>query len=141
MNKIKLLSIIFATLTLGIVAFLLSKQFIKEPSFDKVLNQAAKSINKNCPVMLDKHTKLKKAVALPNKVFQYNHQLISLEKNSIELNSFDSIMKNNLLKYVVSTPDMSVFRENHVTLLYNYVDKHNKFISKILIKPSDYIKN
>jgi len=68
-------------LAIGAIAFVLIQQlFFKAPSFDKVMMKAASELNKTCPIMVDKETRLDNAVSLPGQIFQYNYTLVNMGK-------------------------------------------------------------
>ncbi|GBL36100.1 hypothetical protein EMGBS15_16950 [Filimonas sp.] len=47
------------------------------PLVDAELVAAAKELNKSCPMMIDKETRLESAEALPNNEFKYNYTLLN----------------------------------------------------------------
>ena len=122
------------------VAILIQQLVFKTPSFDKAMMQAASELNKSCPVMVDQETRLDNAVALPDNIFQYNYTLINLEKDSIDLQIFEGYMKPMILNNVKTNPDLQAYRDNKVTMAYNYKDKNGVFITKISITADQYSK-
>jgi|SRR5690554_4396715 len=129
-------------LTVGLIVVFLIKQFVfAPPSYDKVMMQAASELNKNCPIMVDGMTRLDNAVALPNRILQYNYTLINWIKDSVDINAFKDHMQPMILNNVKTNPDLKMYRDNRTTLDYNYKDMNGVFIVKISIKPIDYIEN
>jgi hypothetical protein len=108
------------------------------PSFDKAMMQAASELNKTCPIMIDKETRLDNAVALPGNVFQYNYTLVNAVKDSIDLKSFEDYMQPLILNIVKTNPDLKLFRDNKVTMTYSYNDMNGVFITKISITKDLY---
>jgi len=128
---------------IGVAAGFLFVFFIKQlafntPSFNKAMMQAASEVNKSCPVMVDQETRLDNAVALPGNIFQYNYTLINLAKDSIDAQSFEDYMKPVILNNVKTNPDLKVYRDNKVTMAYNYKDKNGVFITKISVSAKQY---
>jgi hypothetical protein len=123
-----------------IVMVLIQQLFIKNPGFDKAMMKAASELNKTCPVMVDRETQLDNAIALPDKVFQYNYTLVNIGKDSIDIQSFENYMKPMLLNKVKNAPELKMYRDNKVTMAYSYKDKDGVFLTKILITSSDYSK-
>jgi len=123
-----------------IVMVLIQQLFIKNPGFDKAMMKAASELNKTCPVMVDRETQLDNAIALPDKVFQYNYTLVNIGKDSIDIQSFENYMKPMLLNKVKNAPELKMYRDNKVTMAYSYKDKDGVFLTKIYITSSDYSK-
>jgi hypothetical protein len=115
------------------------QQFVfKAPSFDKELMKAASELNEACPIMVDQETRLDNAISLPGKIFQYNYTLVNVVKDSLDLQVFEEYMNPMLFNNVKTNPDLEDFRNNKVTIAYNYVDKFGVFLTKISIAPNQY---
>lgn len=128
-------------LVVGLIVMVLIQQLLfKAPSFDKEMMKAASELNKTCPVMVDRETQLDNAIALPDKVFQYNYKLIHMTKDSVDIMAFENYMKPMLLTAVKTTPELKIYRDNKVTMAYSYKDRNGIFITKILISYTDYSK-
>jgi hypothetical protein len=108
------------------------------PSFDKAMMQAASELNKTCPIMIDKETRLDNALALPGNVFQYNYTLVNAIKDSIDIASFEEYMKPLITNMVKTNPDLKLYRDNEVTMTYYYKDMNGVFIAKISITKDLY---
>jgi hypothetical protein len=106
--------------------------------FEKQLEMAATETNKSCPKMIDETTRLDKVEAFPGKIFQYNYTLINTKKEELDSTVFDSLMREQLLGGVKASPELKIFRDNQVTLIYNYSDKEGMVACKITIKPEEY---
>ncbi len=123
----------------GASLIILIQQFVfKAPSFDKAMMQAASELNKGCPMIVDQQTRLDNAIVLPGKIFQYNYTLINISKDSIDIQTFTDYMKPLILNNIKTKPDLKAFRDNKVTMAYNYMDKNGVFITKISIKADQY---
>lgn len=125
-----------------VVAFTLSfagmQYFFADKSPDDTLSKVANELNKNCPITIDRDTRLDNVITFPDRTFQYNYTLTSIEKkgvNSIELKTY---LTPKIIEGVRSSPDMKEFRENDVTVNYNYRDKNGTFLFKIGVTPQDY---
>jgi len=123
----------------GVIVIIGIQQFFfKAPSYDKAMMQAASEINKSCPMMVDKETRLDNAVALPDNVFQYNYTLVNMAKSDLDLVQLEEYMRPNLINTVKTNPDMKVNREHRTTFGYYYKDKNGEFLIKILVTPDLY---
>jgi hypothetical protein len=120
------------------VAVIVQQFFFKTPSFDKAMMHAASELNKSCPIMIDKETRLDNAIALPENVFQYNYTLVNVVKDSVDIKAFEDYMKPMLANNIKTNPDLKSYRDNKVTMSYNYKDMNGTFIIKIAITKDLY---
>ena len=100
--------------------------------------QAANEVNKNCPMMLDKDTRLDNTIALPNNVFQYNYTLISFRKEEINVDQLKNDLRPSLLNNLKTNEQMNIFRTNKTTVNYYYKDKDGVFLFLIELQYEDY---
>lgn len=110
----------------------------RKPAFDKALMETASEINKSCPIMIDNATRLDNAIALPENVFQYNHTLVGMIKDSINITELENYLKPTITNFVKTNPDMQKMRENKVTVNYYYKDKTGVYLFTISVKPEQY---
>ncbi|MFT4667421.1 MAG: hypothetical protein ACI8YQ_003553 [Polaribacter sp.] len=136
-NKNGLIGLAVGMIAYFIVSGALSS-FFEKPSFDKVLMASANEINKNCPLMVDRETRLDNSIALPENKFQYNYTLINLLKDSIDLMVAEDGIKKQLIVNVKETPELEPFRKNETVMCYSYKDRQGVFLFKIEIAPEDY---
>ena len=130
-------AIIGAVVTLiGMV--LIQYFFFRSPSIDETMMKAASEFSKNCPIMLDSVTRLDNAISLPNKTFQFNLTFVNGYKDSIDIENIKEILKPKIINFVKSNPDLKMFRERSIKLVYYYSDKEGNFMFKILAGPNEY---
>lgn len=108
-------------------------------SFDKVMMEVASEINASCPIMVDRETQLDNAIALPDNVFQYNYTLINVSEEEVHTDTIRKYIEPGIINTARTNPDMKVFRQNKVTLNYNYQDKNGVFLLKISVTPELYL--
>lgn len=113
-------------------------KLIMKPSVDKELEKVVAETNKNCPMSLDQYTTLKNVVTLPNKTIQYNCQLNQITKAEIDMKIVKENVFPQLLKNAKENPQVKSFRDNDVTIKYNYVDKNGEFVTEYVITPEMY---
>jgi len=111
---------------------------IRKPAFDKNLMEIASELNKTCPLMVDSLTRLDNAVALPDRVFQYNYSLISGSKEYIDTEGLKAFLSPRIANDVKTNPGMKFVRDNKVTVNYSYKDLNGEFLFLITVKPEDY---
>ena len=112
--------------------------FFRSPSIDETMMKAASEFSKNCPIMLDSVTRLDNAISLPNKTFQFNLTFVNGYKDSIDIENIKEILKPKIINFVKSNPDLKMFRERSIKLVYYYSDKEGNFMFKILAGPNEY---
>jgi hypothetical protein len=123
-----------------IVGILLFQHYVsKKTSFHGVLVKTAGELNKNCPMMADKDTRLDSAVALPGNILQYNYTFINLVKDSLDAELLGYSLKPAMISNARKNPDLELFRKNNVTFLYNFKDKEGNHVMKVRVSPEDYL--
>jgi len=112
-----------------------------KPSFESQLKEAANEANKSCPMMIDKETRLDNTMALPGNKFQYSYTLVNYVKDSVNADQLQKALQPGILNGVKTNPDLKIYRENKVTMVYSYYDKNKAFITTINITPDLYGSN
>jgi hypothetical protein len=112
--------------------------FFKSSTYDKTLMLSASEINKTCPIMIDAITRLDNTIALPGNVFQYNYTLISLVKDSVNIEDMKKILTPKIANFVKSSPEMKSMRDNKTTIKYYYRDKVGVYLFDISVDPGLY---
>ncbi len=138
-NRKKIIGTIVGLVAFGL-AYYGAQQLFKAPTFDKAMMQAASELNKSCPIMVDQDTRLDNALALPENIFQYNYTLVNLDKSEVNIDTVKKYVEPGLINNVKTNPDLKTYRDNKVTMAYNYRDKNGVFILKINVTPDQYTK-
>ena len=112
--------------------------FLRKPVFDTALTEIANEINKTCPFMVDNETRLDNTIALPKNVFQYNYTLISMVKDSINIDGIKNYMEPRIVNDVKTNSGMKFVRDKKVTVNYNYKDMTGVNLFTISVKPEQY---
>jgi hypothetical protein len=100
--------------------------------------EAASEINKTCPIMVDKVTRLDNSVALPNNVFQYNYTLVSPIEDYIDNDGLRNHLEPRIVNDVKTNPGMKFIRDRRVTVNYSYKDLTGVNLFTISVKPDQY---
>lgn len=138
-NKSKsLLGVIVGMVFFGISYFAVQQIFFQVPSFDKVMMNAASEINKTCPIMVDRETRLDNVIALPENTLQYNYTLINLTKDQVNIDELKEYIKPAIINNIKTNPDMKAYRENKTTMAYYYKDKNGISLFKLTVTAEDY---
>jgi len=126
-------------IAVGFLVMSLIQQFLlKAPSFDKQMMQAASEINKTCPIMVDKETRLDNSIALPDNIFQYNYTLVNMEKKNIDISELEEYVRPIILNTIKTNPDLKSFRDHETTMSYNYKDKNSEHLFKLSFTAEQY---
>jgi hypothetical protein len=75
---------------------------------------------------------------MPNNIVQYNYTLVNLDKYEVNIDTVIKYIKPGLINNVKTNPDLKAYRDNKVTMAYNYKDKNGVFVLKINVTPDLY---
>lgn len=112
--------------------------FIKPSAYDKAMMEVASEINKSCPIMVDKETRLDNTAAMPENIFQYTFTLVNMDKATVDTLQIKSYLEEQVVNHVKTNPDMKLQREHKTSLLYYYKDKNSNYLFSILVTPEKY---
>lgn len=129
--------------TVGILAifglvYIVYFLFVRKASFDDNLKEIALELNKTCPKMIDKETRLDNAQAIKGNIFQYNYTLLNILKDSMDIELYKASVEPSIVNNVITNPDLETFRKNKITLVYNFKDELNNHITRIIVGPKKY---
>ncbi|ACU59988.1 hypothetical protein [Chitinophaga pinensis] len=133
-----LLIVIGVVLGTTVGGWLGQKLVFVNPSFEKTMNQAANEINKKCPLLVDKETRIDNAVVLPGNVFQYNYTLVNFDRAAIDTTLLKQSIEPTILNNIKTNPLMAELRNHKTTIAYNYVDKKGIFIVRMVFTAERY---
>jgi hypothetical protein len=111
-----------------------------ELSIDKALMKMASEINKSCPFMVDENIRADNVTVLVDNTIQYNYTLINYLKEEVDINQLKSNLSSHLLNGIKTNPNLKIFRDNKVTMIYAYRDKVGVFLFSLEYKYEDYKK-
>ncbi|WP_144283708.1 hypothetical protein [Chryseobacterium echinoideorum] len=113
----------------------------KENKVESELKEAAASMNKITPQLLNEGVRLDSVSVHNHTTLQYNYTLTNDIKEELtpdEINDYKITAKEEALKSIKKSPDMKNFRDNEVTLKYMYYDKNGKSTTDFSVTPSEY---
>lgn len=125
----------------GIVAFALAAYGAKqlfEKDVEAELKKAAIGLNKNTPMRIDEFTRLDSATAIGKTDFIYHYTLTNIEPVDISLDTINKYFRPSIIENVKRSPDLKVFRDNNVTMGFNYYDSNGKMVTEIAVTPELY---
>ena len=99
----------------------------------KKLRIVANKNNKQAPMIIDSKTTLTTIIST-GEVFSYIYKLDVLGED-YDSEAFHELKKPELSAMVCSIPEMKIFVENNILLVYRYFDKNGKIFSAINVDP------
>jgi hypothetical protein len=130
-NKKKKIFQIIITVVTFFVAFYGTSYLINQiKSGDAEIKKIATALNIKCPMMIDSLTRLDSASIPYDKIFQYNYTFVTItnEDKNIDKSSMQQFIKVKAQENLNSNLEMKYFRDNFITLKYNYNDKNGKLL-------------
>lgn len=137
-NKKKYIGIIFGVVFFFIAYYGIQQLFFKSGTIDKDMMNVASELNTSCPIMVDSETRLDNAIALPDKVFQYNYTLVNINKSEVDTTSLKNYLEPNIINQVKTNPQMQYQREHKWNLNYLYKDKNGLYVLMVKVTPDKY---
>ena len=108
---------------------------------DKLLQDTANGVNKQCPMTIDSETRLDNVAALPGKTLQYNYTLVNYAKGQLtadQIASVQSSMSTTIKNSIKSTSDLKTLRDYKTTFKYVYKSSDGYELFSITVAPADY---
>lgn len=112
----------------------------EEINYQALLEEAAKEINAECPIMIDNETRLDSVTTAENLTFVYYYTLIYMDKLNVNVDELKGYLEPNVLDNAQYNDAMEDFRQNRVTMIYRYVDMEGSFLFEIDVRPEDYLE-
>ena len=127
---------IFLILSLSIILFSQETYDRKTIQSAIFLNEVASSVNKQLPMMIDKHTRMDNVFGTEKNI-TYKYTLININYGDFTAKQVENSLKENIKNSVCTSPNTKIFPDNGVTMNYSYYSKKGKYITKIIITPKD----
>lgn len=109
-----------------------------KPSIEKQMNEIVAEFNKECPMNVDEYTILQSVTLLPGQTVQYNYIILGATKADFNIDTANKYIFSSILQDVKTKPGMQWFRDNKVTLNYNYIDTNKNFVTQYTVTPAMY---
>jgi hypothetical protein len=107
----------------------------KESHLEQVLTQASADQNKGLPKMVSSITRLDSTSAGPGRVVGYHYTLMS--NGLIDKTKIVSELRPGIVEAYRNNPGLSMFRDNGVTMVYDYFDQSGDVVAEIKVGPKD----
>jgi hypothetical protein len=105
--------------------------------FDQKLVEACADLNRKCPMMVDRETRLDSTSIGPARTWHYHYTLVHFKKEQLNLAKLEGVMQPPILKAYRTSPDLVDFRSYGVTLVYEYSDVDGVYLFAITVGPGD----
>ena len=106
-------------------------------SIEERLVETSKNLNARLPLNVDSETRWDTTFAGPGASLTYCYTLVNLSKGDVDPDKLTMQMKPKLLEAYKTSPDMALFRDNHVTVRFQYKDKAGEPVAVIEASPAD----
>ncbi len=106
-------------------------------SVDDRVRDLAHELNKQATKMVDEVTRLEGVEPLPNRTLLYKYSLITKTASGIPLDALNQHVRPGVVKRYKTLPEMKIFRDNGITITYQYRDKEGQLIGDFSVGPSD----
>lgn len=128
-------------LILGLSSILLAGSMINcnQKKADDKFVKIAEQTNAHLPMTISPGISLEKAEAVSNKEFKFYYKLN--DKPNISAEEFEKNAKPRVIEALkaANSPDIKLFSENKMTLVYIYNTNEGKF-AEIRLNPEEYVK-
>lgn len=103
---------------------------------DKKLQEYVKKANETSPRQLDQWTRFDSCSVAAGRTIRQYHTIAGIVVTDTAV--FKSNMESSLFSMVKTSPNLSYFRKNDVTLIYQYNDEEGKYLFSMIVKPENY---
>ena len=125
-------------ITFAVTYFAVQYFFFNKGSIEEQMKDAAVEINNISPKMVDEYSRLDSATTIADKTFQYHYTILKMTKEEINIDVLTKFIRPEVIENVRNSPELKIFRDNKITMSYNYYDKNGEFITSIDVTPELY---
>ncbi len=106
-----------------------------------IISLSVKELNRGMPIMLNQELRLDSINIGSGNSMIYNHTFVNHYVDQLDVDSFFETNRSALIKKIFINPDLKIFRDNKVTMIYSYKDRNGRMFSKFVISASEYNNN
>ena len=106
-------------------------------SFDDALSKQFTDLSKTLPKTMDSKMRMDAASVRPNRTMYYHYTLTTQKVSDLDLPKFVKAVKAHVVNYYQTDVSFQPFRDNGVTLDYDYFDANGHHIAEIIVGPND----
>ena len=124
----------------GCAAILIAAGCGRKVSYEEVLKENAESMNRKCPILVEKDVRLDSTSAGPGRRFTYHYTLLDRTLDSMDVKSFENRLRPNLTNNLRTNKNLEILRRNRANVDYRFFDKKGRFLLTISVESGDYKK-
>lgn len=109
-------------------------------SYEEVLRQNAKAMNRKCPIIVQEGMRLDSTSAGPGKCFTYNYTLFTQSRDSVDTKSMENLLRPLLTNNLRTSESLEILRKNGPDVNYRFFDKKGRLVLSLVIRAEDYTK-
>lgn len=132
----KIIGTVAFIITFAISFFAVQHFFFNEGTIEEQMKDAAVEINNISPKMMDEYSRLDSA-STADKTFKYHYTLM-MTKEEVNVDIMKKFLRPEIIENARNSPELKIFRDNKITMSYNYYDKNGEFVTKIDVTPELY---
>ncbi len=125
-------------ITFALAYFGVQYFFFNQGAIEEQMKDAAIEINKISPKMMDEYSRLDSATTIADKTFKYHYTLINMTKEEVSIDILTKFIRPEIIENARNSPELKIFRDNKITVSYNYYDKNGEFVTNIDVTPELY---
>ena len=107
-------------------------------SGNSTLRLMADQLNRQCPMTIDAETRLDRVEVMPGNGLAYNYTFINKSASSVDTASMQQALKPGILSNLKSNAAFQYFRDNKITMIFNYADKDGVFLFSMAFTSDEY---
>lgn len=131
----------FLILIISLTVALAVKQIFfkaERKTFDDHLEMISEEINKTCPIVMDKETRLDRTSTRGGNTFQYHYTLTNLEKGRFDEADLKAYLSESILNSIRESEDLQYFKDRGTTLVYHYSDRYRQELFTLTFTKEEY---
>lgn len=125
-------------ITFAVTYFAVQYFFFNKGTIEEQMKDAAVEINNISPKMVDEYSRLDSATTIADKTFLYHYTILKMTKEEINIDVLTKFIRPEVIENVRNSPELKIFRDNKITMSYNYYDKNGEFVTNIDVTPELY---
>ncbi len=123
--------IVVAAVIIAMVLYFL----LRKPDYmtQEELGELCEEMTKECPKIVTENVRLDRVSAGQDMSMIYTYTMLNVDPNALNEENLN-IMKAQLLKHYKTSKDFSLFRKNHVEVIFIYKDNDGKELLSVACK-------
>ena len=102
------------------------------------MKKVVQEINASTPTIVDEYTRLD-SVALTGKTkFEYYYTVKGVDTSIDDFDPIRNTLKSASISNLKGNSDMKAFRENDITMGFNYYNEQAELLFDFIVTPTDY---